>query len=76
MAKKRKGRARSRRRKNPSGLTTGLLTVGAVVVGGISGFMLASWVCARGIKQSIDAGILEPGPNYDTAQTLASAIRG
>lgn len=75
MARKTRRRGRSRRR-NPSGLTTGLLCAGAAVLGGAAGFAVASWGCANLIRNSIASGVLEPGPNYQDINTLASTMRG
>lgn len=50
----------ARKRKfNPTKLETGLLTVGGVLVGGIGGFLLASWGCGRVIEQGIRTGQLQ-----------------
>lgn len=38
---------RKRKRRNPTGLETGLLTAGGVLIGGIGGFVTASYICGR-----------------------------
>ena len=59
MAKRR----RTRQRKfNPTGLETGLMVAGAVVIGGIGGFVLASYACGKLLQASYDTGVIEPGP--------------
>lgn len=43
MARKR----RRSRKKNPSGMETTLLTTLGVIVGGVGGFVVASWGCGK-----------------------------
>ena len=51
--------ARRRRRRNPTGIETGLLTVLGVVVGGVAAFWVASWACGR-IVADVEAGMFGP----------------
>ena len=58
MAKRRTGT----RKFNPTGLETGLMAAGAALVGGIGGFMLATYGCGKLLQASYDQGVIEPGP--------------
>ncbi len=56
--------ARKRKKKfNPTGLETGLLSVGAALLGSVGGFMLASYACGKLIQGGVQAGVIQPGPN-------------
>lgn len=50
-------RRRRKTKKNPTGWETALLTTLGVIAGGVGGFTLASWACARVITASVP---LEP----------------
>ena len=52
MAKRRK------RKFNPTGLEAGLMTGGALIIGSIGGFVLASWGCAKLLQGAVDTGQL------------------
>lgn len=62
MAKR--NRRGGRRRRNPTGLETGLLMGASVLVGGIGGFVLASWGCNRLFNKAIETRVLIPGENW------------
>lgn len=64
---------RKKRKFNPTGLETALLSGGAALVGGIGGFWLASWACGKVIRTAAEAGVIEPGPN--AGPVAASAIQ-
>lgn len=57
-------RRRRKKRRNPTPLETGLLTVGAAVIGGVGGFYVASKACGKLFSKAMETGVIEPGPNY------------
>lgn len=66
---------RRTRRRNPTGLETGLMAAGAAVIGGIGGFILASYACGKLLQASYDKGVIEPGP-YATVEGVVGEPAG
>lgn len=56
-------RRRNKRKFNPTGLETGLLAAAAALVGGVGGFVLASYACGKLLQTAANTGVIEPGPN-------------
>lgn len=67
---------RRRKKRNPTPLETGLLTIGAAVIGGVGGFYLASKACGKLFSQALEKGVIEPGPNYGTVEAAVGPAPG